>query len=203
MKRSQFSMLAPACIFTMVLAAGCNAAPADAVAASSEFPVDASAQVATDVPGVRRPRAGLLTAGQPAPEAWSSLARDGVGTVINLRPDTEMGDRDEAAEVAAAGLKYHSLPVAGADGITAENARALMSLIENAEGDVLVHCASGNRVGALLALAAVAEGGMDTEAAVAAGKAAGLGSLEPRVREVIEVQAVKCSAPAMAGSTKC
>lgn len=203
MKRSPFSMLAPTGMLTLLLAAGCNAAPADAVTASPVNPVDASARAATEVPGLRRPRAGLLTAGQPAPDAWSSLARDGVGTVINLRPDNEMGDRDEAAEVTAAGLAYHRLPVAGADGITAENARALMSLIENAEGDVLVHCASGNRVGALLALAAVAEGGMDTEAAVAVGKAAGLGSLEPRVREVIEVQAVKCSAPAMAGSAEC
>ena len=203
MKRSPLSMLVPAAILTLMLAAGCNAAPADAVAASPGIAVDASARAAADVPGLRKPRAGLLTAGQPAPEAWSSLARDGVGTVINLRPDSEMGDRDEAAEVAAAGLVYHRLPVAGADGITAENARELMSLIENAEGDVLVHCASGNRVGALLALAALAEGGMDTEAAVAAGKAAGLGSLEPHVREVLEVQVTKCSAPAIAGSAEC
>lgn len=203
MKSRQLLMLAPAGMVTLLLAIGCNAAPADAVVASPEVPAPASEPAAVAVPGLKRPRAGLLTAGQPGPDAWSSLARDGVGTVINLRPDAEMAGRDEEVEVAAAGMTYHRLPVAGADGITAENARELMALIENAEGDVLVHCASGNRVGALLALAAVAEGGMDAEAAVAAGKAAGLGSLEPRVREVIEVQAVKCSAPAMAGSTEC
>lgn len=203
MKPRPLLTLAPVGVLALLMAVGCNAAPADAVAASQDPPVPASAPVANDVPGLRKPRPGLLTAGQPTPAAWSLLARDGVGTVINLRPDGEMSGRNEAAEVAAAGLAYHSLPVAGADGITAENARALMSLIENADGDVLVHCASGNRVGALLALAAVAEGGLDTEAAVAVGKAAGLGSLEPRVREVIEVQAIKCSAPAVAVSTEC
>lgn len=203
MKPRPLLTLAPAGVLTLLLMVGCNAAPAGAATASPEVPAAASATVATDLPGLRKPRPGLLTAGQPSPEAWSSLAREGVGTVINLRPDSEMSGRDEAAEVAAAGLAYHRLPVAGADGITVENARELMALIEDAEGDVLVHCASGNRVGALLALAAVVEGGKDAEAAVAVGKAAGLGSLEPRVREVIEVQAVKCAAPAMAGSSEC
>ncbi|MNN82154.1 hypothetical protein D3C81_1990580 [compost metagenome] len=49
---------------------------------------------------------------------------------------------------------------------------------------MLLHCASGNRVGALLALLAH-ERGLDEEAAIAEGRAAGLGSLEPTVRAQI------------------
>ena len=51
------------------------------------------------------------------------------------------------------------------------------------DGEVLLHCASGNRVGALLALAAVQVDGASPEAALTLGRAAGLKSLEPVVME--------------------
>lgn len=138
------------------------------------------------IPGLREPRAGLYTAGQPDVEAWNAVARNGVTTVIDLRPEGEMKGRDEAAEVAAAGLAYHRLPVAGAGDVSTANAEQLQRLIAQAPGPVLVHCASGNRVGALLALGAAKDDGMTTEQAIAFGRDAGLGSLEPRVREVLE-----------------
>ncbi|MFC3550859.1 beta-lactamase hydrolase domain-containing protein [Lysobacter cavernae] len=154
--------------------------------------IPAMAQTATPsmnlrdtLPNLRQPRAALLTAGQPPARAWKALAADGVTTVINLRPTDEMGGRDEAAEVAAAGLRYHALPVAGAGDITTDNARGLWTLIAQAQahGKVLVHCASGNRVGALLAIAAAGEGGVSAEQALQFGRAAGLAGLEPLVRE--------------------
>ncbi|MDR7133629.1 uncharacterized protein (TIGR01244 family) [Lysobacter niastensis] len=139
----------------------------------------------TSVPNLREPNDRLLTGGQPDAAAWKHLAADGVTTVINLRPDDEMAGRDEAAEVVAAGLSYRQIPVAGAAGITTENATALWTALAQAPGKVLVHCASGNRVGALLALGAVEQGGMDSEQALQFGKAAGLTGAEPRVREIL------------------
>lgn len=139
----------------------------------------------TPVPNLRQPSERLLTGGQPEAAAWKHLAADGVTTVINLRPADEMAGRDEAAEVAAAGMSYRQIPVAGAAGVTAENADALWSAIAQAPGKVLVHCASGNRVGALLALGAAQEGGMDPQQALQFGKDAGLTGAEPRVREVL------------------
>lgn len=139
----------------------------------------------TDVPNLRQPNERLLTGGQPEAASWKHLAADGVTTVINLRPADEMAGRDEAAEVAAAGMSYRQIPVAGGAGITAENANALWTAIEQAPGKVLVHCASGNRVGALLALGAARQGGMDRQQALQFGKAAGLAGAEPRVREVL------------------
>ena len=115
------------------------------------------------------------------------MAAAGVGTVINLRPDAELAGRDEAAEVRAAGMAYHQIPVAGADGLTAENADRLWALLKDAKGPVVVHCASGNRVGALLSIGAWRQGGMSPRQALEFGKAAGLGSLEPRVRELLHL----------------
>ncbi len=145
---------------------------------------DAQSMLDLPVPGLHAPKANLITGGQPEADAWPVMAARGVTTVINLRPDTELSGRDEAAEVAAAGMRYHQLPVDGAAGITMDNARALQSLLQDAEGPVLLHCASGNRVGALMALAA-ADAGATTEQAIEQGQAAGLTSAETRVREVL------------------
>jgi uncharacterized protein (TIGR01244 family) len=147
---------------------------------------EAEPTLASAIPGLREPRAGLYTAGQPDAEAWTAAAQHGVTTVIDLRPEGEMQGRNEAAEVADAGLVYHHLPVAGAGDVNMANAEQLRQLIEQAPGPVLVHCASGNRVGALLALGAAKDDAITTDQAIAFGREAGLGSLEPRVREVLE-----------------
>ena len=60
-------------------------------------------------------------------------------------------------------------------------------MLQRESGAVLVHCASGNRVGALIAIGAAKAGGMAPEAALELGKAAGLTSAEPRVRELLQL----------------
>ena len=174
-------LAAAACLAAM----GCAGTPP-----SAEPPAQAAAEAAPRtapaISGLRTPREDLLTAGQPAPDAWATLPAQGVTTVINLRPDAELQGRDEAAEVADAGLAYHHIPVAGADDLTADNAARLWRLLESAEGRVLVHCASGNRAGALLAIGATNEGGMAPEEALAFGRAAGLAS--PRLEETVRGQ---------------
>lgn len=139
----------------------------------------------TQIPNQRQPRPQLLTGGQPDAGAWTGLAGDGVTTVINLRTPSELGDRNERAEVEAAGLAYREVPVDGAAGITRGNARILQSLLAESTGTVLVHCASGNRVGALLALGA-ADAGMAVPEAMELGRAAGMTSAEAHVRSQLE-----------------
>ncbi|WP_165967443.1 beta-lactamase hydrolase domain-containing protein [Luteimonas aestuarii] len=143
------------------------------------------AAVVAAIPGLHRPGNGLITAAQPGQEAWSALAAEGVTTVINLRTHDEMAGRDQAAEVAAAGMAYHHLPIASADDLTDDNAARLRALIDNAGGPVLVHCASANRAGALLAIGAARSGGMTPVEAVAFGQSAGMTSarLEAEVRK--------------------
>ena len=96
--------------------------------------------------------------------------------------------RDEAAEVQPAGMAYRQIPVDGAGGLGIEKARALQEILQQADGAVLVHCASGNRVGALLALAA-ADRGLPVENALQQGREAGMTSTETRVRELLGVRA--------------
>ncbi|MEO6170990.1 MAG: sulfur transferase domain-containing protein [Lysobacter sp.] len=166
--------------------------------AANEREAGASALAAV-IDSLHQPSAGLYTAGQPEPGAWQVAASAGITTVINLRPAAEMDGRDEAAEVAEAGLAYYEIPVAGAADVNLGNATALRRLIDQAPGPVLVHCASGNRVGALLALSDMQTGKVSADQAVAFGRSAGLGSLEPRVREVIE----GAPAPACATGARC
>ncbi len=135
---------------------------------------------------LRAPSPGLYTAGQPAADDWAAIAARGVGTVIDLRAPGELKDRDEAAEVRAAGMRYVAIPVAGAGGIDDANAKILRAALDAADGPVLVHCASGNRAGGLLALMQARSGAMTTEAALAFGRSAGMTSTEARVKELLD-----------------
>ena len=130
----------------------------------------------------RRPRVMLLQ--DHGPHALAArLQAEGVRTVIDLRAPQEDRGYDQAAEVRRLGMDYIAQPIAGKDDITPANAAALHALRKERDGDVLLHCASGNRVGALLALAAVQVDGASPEAALTLGRAAGLKSLEPVVME--------------------
>ena len=139
-----------------------------------------------------------FAAGQPAATDWQAIRARGIGTVVNLRTDGELKERDEAADVQAAGMRYISIPVAGAEGIDAENAERLHSVLAAADGPVLVHCASGNRVGGLLALMQARSGAMTPEQALDFGRKAGMASTEARVRQLLDQQ--RCLLAAQAGS---
>jgi len=130
------------------------------------------------------------------------IAAAGVREVIDLRTDSETPGFDEAAAVRAAGMQYHNLPIRGPQDLTPQNVRALDALLSSAgDAPVLVHCASSNRVGALMALRAATLQGKSTEAAIEVGKAWGLTSLEPVVREHLAKPAepAKPAKPAKAG----
>ena len=139
-----------------------------------------------DLPAARQPHDKLVTAGQPSPDHLAQLAVQGVKAVINLRPSAENAGYDELAVTARLGLHYVVVPTtANADGITFENAAILDKAIAEAQATVgdapmLIHCASSNRVGALLALRASAAGA-SKEDAMAVGRAAGLVALAPLV----------------------
>lgn len=132
--------------------------------------------------GSVRPVGGVTSAGQPDREALEVFANSGYTAVIDLRGDAELRGLDEGEVVEDLGMSYVTFPVTGAGAINFENAAELQRLIDKQDGPVLVHCGSGNRVGALFALAE-ALGGADDDAAIAAGKQGGLTGLEPVVRE--------------------
>lgn len=133
-----------------------------------------------------QPRPGLHTGGQPTAEQLADFSKQGVRTVIDLRAPGEDRGYDEAAVAGQHGMRYERLPIAGADDLTAANAAALKKLLQDGGDNVLLHCASGNRVGALLALMAKQEEGASNEKALELGRQAGLKSLAPVVEQKLQ-----------------
>ncbi|MCP5143933.1 MAG: protein tyrosine phosphatase family protein [Gammaproteobacteria bacterium] len=133
----------------------------------------------------------LTVAGQPSREDINRLRKAGFTTVINLRPASETSDYDESAAVGAAGMLYVNIPVAGADGITRANAKLLAQALDSADGPVFLHCASGNRAGALLGLKAALTNHAEPTTALAYGRTAGMRSpaLEQRLEQEISATA--------------
>ena len=126
---------------------------------------------------------GLHSGGQPSPDDLARLRDIGVGSVISLRAPAEDVGYDECAEATRVGLEWHSLPITGDDDLMPATIERFGSLLDAARAhgnDVLIHCASGNRVGALVALDA-ARRGESSANALALGRAAGLVGLEPAV----------------------
>jgi uncharacterized protein (TIGR01244 family) len=128
---------------------------------------------------------GHASSGQPTAEQLETLAERGYVAVVDLRGPGEDRGLDEVEAVAAAGLAYSPLPIPDAAAVNADNARRLGELLDSFDGPVLVHCGSGNRVGALAALLA-AEEGADLDEALEAGRTAGLTRSEGLVREQLE-----------------
>ena len=135
-----------------------------------------------DLPNRKDPLAGITTGGQPNAAQFQAAASAGFKSVIDLRGPNEDRGLDEPAVVAQLGMSYVNLPVEGADGVTYANASALDKLLAKLEQPVLIHCSTGNRAGALLAVRAKL-GGADGETALALGKAAGLKGLQPTVEQ--------------------
>lgn len=140
-----------------------------------------------DLPMGGNPLPNLLTAGQPGPGDFEALAAAGLKRVVNLRPENEDPGYDEPALAARLGLHYQVIPVAGPGDLTPDSARALDAALQAAGSDpVLIHCASSNRVGALLALRASWLHGASDEQALALGRAGGLTKMEPMVAQLLQ-----------------
>lgn len=134
--------------------------------------------------------------GQPSAQDIAGLPAAGVTTVIDLRPDAETPELDEQSLAAKAGLNYRPLPIAGAADLTRENVRRFDALTKDLPpGKVLIHCASGNRVGAMLALQARWQQGRSAEESLAIGKAAGLTSLTEDVKRLLDEPPRQSPAP--------
>lgn len=128
-----------------------------------------------------------FSSGQPTREQLRQLAQDGFGTIINLRHPDEPGQFDEKSEAEENGLHYVSIPISSAQDLVPRTVEKFSDELAHAKerGAVLVHCASANRVGALVALEQAWYQGTDTETALALGRAAGLAGLEPAVSSLL------------------
>ncbi len=140
------------------------------------------------IPNAKSAAEQILTGGQPTEEHLQQAKDNGVKVVVNLRTKAEEDAyATEAAKVESLGMKYVHLPIDGknGDGLNEENARKLAELV--AEKPALVHCTSGERVGALFALKAFYVDKLPAEQALEVGKANGMTkpSIEKLVTDVM------------------
>ena len=158
-------------------------------AVKAEEPSPIGAEIAADLmPNGKAPLPGIATGGEPSQAQLEAIAANGFRTVVNLRTDGEPSEIGED-DVRSLGMRYVSIPVAGAADLTEEKVRALDAVLDDPEAyPVAVYCGSGNRVGALLTLRAAWLEEATPEEALALGRDAGLTRLEPAVKEKLGVE---------------
>jgi uncharacterized protein (TIGR01244 family) len=140
-----------------------------------------------ELPNMRQPEQNRIVAGAIDAANLGRLRAAGIKHVISLRTAEEVQGFDEAGIAAGLGIDYHSIPIKGVQSLTKENAEKLDALLKQiGEEPTLVHCASGNRVGGLIAVREALINGQSTEAAIAEGRRWGLTSLEDAVRTALE-----------------
>jgi uncharacterized protein (TIGR01244 family) len=140
-----------------------------------------------DLPNLLHPHQNRIVAGAIDAAHLGRLRVAGIKHVISLRTAEEVQGFDEAGIAAGLGIDYHSIPIQGAQSLTKENAEKLDALLKQiGEEPTLVHCASGNRVGGLIAVREALINGKSIDAAIAEGKRWGLTSLEGAVRTALD-----------------
>lgn len=134
------------------------------------------------IPGAKTPVAGVVATGKLGAADVARLRGSGIRHVVDLSLDAETPGFDEAGAMQARGIGYSNLPVRGAADLTVDNVRTFDRLLRESPRPVLVHCASGNRVGAMAALRAAWLEDRSVDEAIAIGRAWGLTGLEDAVR---------------------
>ena len=126
-------------------------------------------------------------AGQLTIEGFENAQKQGIKTVINLRPSDEQTGFDEKKIVETLGMSYVNIPVSSKS-LTADNADQFLNFMRTAQRPVLVHCASANRSSGFWALYLVKEKGVPPAEALALAQKSGLkaGPVKTFVESYIE-----------------
>jgi uncharacterized protein (TIGR01244 family) len=170
--------------------AACSGSEPDAGQITEEAPAAVPTLASATSAGLRnarQPMDHMVTGGQPSEVQVAQLVDAGFDRFISLRPTSEDGAGWEEAGLGA-GASFARLPIRGGAELTRENVEALDALLSDSDGeDTVLYCASGNRVGALLALRAAWLQDMPADEAIALGRAAGMTRLESVVMELLGV----------------
>lgn len=134
------------------------------------------------------PMEGVIVGGQPIPDVAFQAQESGYRTIVDLCAPNEYHSYDPE-RIESLGVRYINIPIKGEGDLCHSSARKLHEVLENqAARPVMVHCASGARVGALFALRARWVLGHPAEQALSLGRQAGLrpGPMEQVVRTLIQ-----------------
>ena len=160
-------------------------------AATVSATVSPTLEVATQlgVRNARMPRPGMLSGAQITEDQLEGLSDAGYRHFISLRPTAEDGAGWEEAFSSSNGYAFERLPIEGAASLTRENVERFARMLEATEGEpTVLYCASGNRVGAMLALKAHWIDGASADEALELGLAAGMTRLTDPVRGLLGLE---------------
>jgi len=150
------------------------------------------APLASDIPrtihNYNRALPWLATAGSLGKKDMNMLKLVGFKTIIDLRTTSE-GTEEEKDIFNDLGLRYENIEVANE--ITAQQLKTFTDILDNADKPILVHCATANRVGGMLALYHI-QNGMDVDTAMELGRAANMTeSYEQLIRDGLKNRKTK------------
>ena len=121
---------------------------------------------------------GVVTGGQPTSEDLERFRAAGGAIVLDLRDAMEPRPMDEPAVATRLGLEYVNATVSSGS-LTDQTIERVLGVLRNAGGrTVLVHCASGSRVGGALLPYLMLDLGLNEEDAVGQAMRIGLRSAE-------------------------
>nr|WP_321156596.1 sulfur transferase domain-containing protein [Psychrobacter sp. LV10R520-6] len=167
------SLSAPASTTDQVAASN-TASDADKIEHSKDIDADNGIDLAAVLEPYFRPDEQTIVCGALDNDKVTALANAGVELVINLQPDDEL-NFDEAAAVEQAGMYYQQLPISGTNDLKQLKILAFDSVLRQYHGKkVAMHCGTGNRVGAAMALRAGWLRGRKMETAMERGRSHGL-----------------------------
>ena len=128
-----------------------------------------------------RPDENTIVCGALDDEKVAALAAAGVELVLNLQPDDELSF-DERAAVERAGMHYEQLSISGTQDLKQLKILAFDNILRQYHGKkTAMHCGSGNRVGAAMALRAGWLRGRKMDTAMERGRSHGLTKLAEEV----------------------
>ena len=123
----------------------------------------------------------IATSGALTKDGIQELVKHSFQTVIDLRSESE-GTPSEKKAVEAVGITYINIPVTS-EGVNESQLTAFKQALEQAAPPVLIHCATGNRAGAMWTAYRLSEG-IAPEIAFKEGRAAGMNAgMEEKIRK--------------------
>ncbi|MEE4154444.1 MAG: TIGR01244 family sulfur transferase [Erythrobacter sp.] len=138
----------------------------------------------------RRLSDSVMASPQIAPGDIQAAKNEGVGLIVNNRPDGEDPSAPQGADIEAAareaGLGYRAIPI-DHSGFGDQQIDAMATALEEAQGSVLAYCRSGTRSTFLWALAR-AKAGDDPHALAEAAREAGydIGPILPQLARLAD-----------------
>ncbi len=119
----------------------------------------------------------LYITSQPDSETFDIAREKGIELVINLRDHREV-TWDEKKAVNQAGLNYYNLPIsASGESFDPDIINQISELVQqHKDKKILMHCSSGNRASAWLAIHMANDHNMQSDAAISLAKKVGLTS---------------------------